>query len=103
MGRPSSAEDRRDWDNRLPTLEPPLKAPRQRILDAAGDRFYRDGIRAVGVDAIIAAAGVAKASFYRHFRSKEQLVLEWLRSDQARWIDPVRAETERRASTSNAR
>jgi AcrR family transcriptional regulator len=90
-------EDRREWGNRVQLPEPALRPPRQRILDAASDRFYRCGIRAVGVDAIIAAAGVAKASFYRHFRSKEDLVIEWLRSDQARWIDTVRPETERRA------
>lgn len=76
---------------------------RERILDAAADLFYRDGIRAVGVDAIISAAGVAKASFYRHFASKEDLVVEWLRSDRARWLDRVRAETERRASAPDER
>jgi AcrR family transcriptional regulator len=71
--------------------------PRERILEAAANLFYRNGVRAVGVDAIIAAARVAKASFYRHFHSKEDLVVDWLRSDRARWLDGVRAETERRA------
>jgi AcrR family transcriptional regulator len=103
MGRSAHAEDRREWGNRPAAQEPQIDPPRQRILNAASERFYRDGIRAVGVDAIIAAAGVAKASFYRHFHSKEELVVEWLRSDQARWLERVRAETERRASTPDER
>jgi AcrR family transcriptional regulator len=77
--------------------------PRERILAAAGDLFYRNGVRAVGVDAIIATAGVAKASFYRHFRSKDELVAAWLRSPQPRWLDRLMAETERRASSPQSR
>jgi AcrR family transcriptional regulator len=72
--------------------------PRDRIIAAASDLFYRHGVRAVGVDTIIAAAGVAKASFYRHFPSKDELVAVWLRSPQPRWLDRVAAETERRAT-----
>ena len=48
---------------------------RERILDVATDLFYRQGIQAVGVDAIIDAADVARMSFYRHFRSKEGLAM----------------------------
>lgn len=48
---------------------------RERILDVAGELFYREGVQAVGVDAIIAKADVARMSFYRHFRSKEGLVI----------------------------
>jgi AcrR family transcriptional regulator len=44
-------------------------APRTRILDVASDAFYRHGIAAVGVDAIVADAGVAKSTRYRHFPS----------------------------------
>ena len=54
------------------------KPARQRILDAASEMFYRDGIRAVGIDAIIARSGVAKMSLYRNFRSKDALVTAWL-------------------------
>jgi AcrR family transcriptional regulator len=53
--------------------------PRQRILAAAGDLFYRHGIRAVGVDAIAEAAGTNKMTLYRHFPSKDELVAEYLR------------------------
>ena len=58
---------------------------RERILDAASVSFYREGIRAVGVDSVIADAGVAKATLYRHFPSKDALVLAFLERRDARW------------------
>jgi len=51
---------------------------RERILETASELFYRNGIQAVGVDAIIGGADVARMSFYRHFKSKEGLVLAFL-------------------------
>src|SRR5215472_8932957 len=54
------------------------KPARQRILDTASGMFYRDGVRAVGIDAIIARSGVAKMSLYRNFPSKDALVAAWL-------------------------
>ncbi|HEX3416003.1 MAG TPA: TetR/AcrR family transcriptional regulator [Stellaceae bacterium] len=54
------------------------KPARQRILYTASEMFYRDGIRAVGIDAIIARSGVAKMSLYRNFPSKDALVTAWL-------------------------
>lgn len=57
---------------------------RERILVAASDLFYQQGIRAAGVDAIIRGADVARMSFYRHFRSKNGLVVAYLtRRDRA--------------------
>src|SRR5881392_621010 len=53
--------------------------PRERILAASGDLFYRLGIRAVGVEAIAEAAGTNKMTLYRHFDSKDELVAEYLR------------------------
>jgi AcrR family transcriptional regulator len=53
--------------------------PRERILAAASELFYRQGIRAVGVDAIAEAAGTNKMTLYRHFVSKDELVAEYLR------------------------
>ena len=53
--------------------------PRERILKAAGELVYRQGIRAVGVDAIAEAAGTNKMTLYRHFPSKDELVAEYLR------------------------
>ena len=48
---------------------------RQRILETANRLFYSDGIRAVGIDRIIAEASVAKMSLYKHFASKDELIL----------------------------
>jgi AcrR family transcriptional regulator len=54
------------------------KAARDRVLDAATDLFYREGIRAVGIDTIVARSGVAKMSLYRNFPSKDDLIVAFL-------------------------
>jgi AcrR family transcriptional regulator len=54
-------------------------APRERIVAAACELFYRHGIRAIGVEAIAEAAGTNKMTLYRHFSSKDELVAECLR------------------------
>ncbi len=51
--------------------------PRERLLDAAGELFYRDGVN-IGVDALCKAAGVSKKSMYQLFRSKDELIAESL-------------------------
>ena len=48
---------------------------RDKILATASDLFYKQGIRAVGVDLVVEKAGVAKTSLYRHFRTKDDLVV----------------------------
>lgn len=48
---------------------------RQRLIEAAGRRFYRDGFRMVGLDQILSDVGISKTAFYKHFESKEDLVL----------------------------
>ena len=73
---------------------------RQRILDTAYDLFSRRGIRAVGIDQVVTNAGVAKATLYKHFASKDELVLAFLEERERRWtIDLVEAEARRRGST----
>jgi AcrR family transcriptional regulator len=57
--------------SRLPRLKQP---PRERILHAARELFYREGIHGVSVDSIAAAAGTNKMTLYRHFSSKDELV-----------------------------
>lgn len=52
---------------------------RQRIVETADRLFYQEGVRAVGIDRIIAEAGVAKMSLYNHFPSKDDLILEVLK------------------------
>jgi AcrR family transcriptional regulator len=64
---------------RTDLLEEAPAPPRARILTAARDLFYRQGIHGVGVDAIAEAAGTNKMTLYRHFRSKDELVAECLR------------------------
>ena len=79
-------------------------AARDRIVEAAYDLFSRQGIRAVGVDTIIAQSGVAKMTLYRNFASKDELVLEFLRVREQRWTrDWLQAEAERRAPTAEGR
>jgi AcrR family transcriptional regulator len=63
------------------SLEPKPRV-RDRIMAAASELFYRHGIHAVGVDAIANAAGTNKMSFYRNFSSKDELVAEYLRSEE---------------------
>src|SRR4051812_42428260 len=60
-------------------------AARDRILEVAGRLFYQNGIRAVGVDTIIAQSDVAKMTFYKHFKSKDLLVLEFLKRRDEMW------------------
>jgi AcrR family transcriptional regulator len=61
-------------------------SPRERLLSAADDLFYREGVQSVGIDRIVQQAGVAKASLYNLFGSKEQLVQAYLdaRHEQTR-------------------
>ena len=79
-------------------------AARGRIVDAAYELFSRNGLRAVGVDTIIAESGVAKMTLYRNFPSKDALILEFLRVREERWTrDWLQAEAERRATTPEGR
>ena len=60
--------------------------PRERILKTADRLFYADGVRATGTEKIMAISEVAKATFYRHFESKDALVLAYLENrDRALW------------------
>jgi AcrR family transcriptional regulator len=71
---------------------------RERILDTAYELFSRHGIRAVGIDSIIGRSGVARMTLYRHFGSKDALVLAFLDRREERWTkDWLQHEVERRA------
>jgi AcrR family transcriptional regulator len=75
-------------------------SPRDRILASAYELFSRRGVRAVGVDEVIARADVAKATLYRHFPSKDDLVLAFLQEREQLWTRGwVEAEARRRAGT----
>jgi len=76
----------------------PAPEARERILDAAYDLFSRNGIRAVGIDAIIEQSGVARMTLYRHFGSKDALVLAFLERREQRWTtDWLQREVRSRA------
>jgi AcrR family transcriptional regulator len=80
-------------------VSPRASSARDRILDTSYELFSRHGVRAVGVDEVIARAGVAKATLYRHFPSKDQLVIAFLERREQRWTHEwVEAEARRRAS-----
>nr|WSW48009.1 TetR/AcrR family transcriptional regulator [Streptomyces sp. NBC_01001] len=69
--------------------------PRERILDAAEELFLREGVRAVGVQAIAEQAKTTKMALYRHFATKDALIEEWLRivaAGYATAFDQVEAE-----------
>jgi AcrR family transcriptional regulator len=73
---------------------------RERILESAYELFSRRGVRGVGVDEVIAHAGVAKATLYAHFPSKDDLVLAFLEQREQRWsVAFVVTEAQRRGTT----
>jgi AcrR family transcriptional regulator len=81
----------------LPRAEPTAS---ERILETAYELFSRRGIRDVGIDEIIVRAGVAKATLYRHFASKDDLVVAFLKRREQRWtVEFVEAEARRRGAT----
>ena len=69
---------------------------RERILKATDRLFHAQGIHATSVDAIIAEADVAKATIYRHFPTKDDLILAWLEDPRPRWFDRARSLAETR-------
>jgi AcrR family transcriptional regulator len=94
------------WDDlRAPeTRDGETASARERILAAAYELFSKRGIRAVGTEEVLANAGVAKSTLYRHFPSKEELVLAFLQRREQRWTrEYVEAEARRRGSTPRER
>lgn len=70
------------------TTPPEAAAPRpsearERLLRTAAELFYREGIHGVGVDRVLAEAGVTRATMYRHFPGKESLVVAYLELEDA--------------------
>lgn len=95
----------------MPTVDTPSSSgpaaaggARERILEAAYELFSARGVRAVGIDAIIARSGVARMTLYRHFSSKEELALAYLERREQRWTRQwLQAEIERREAAPEAR
>jgi AcrR family transcriptional regulator len=76
---------------------------REKILSTASELFYRKGIRNVGVDEVIASSGVAKMTLYKHFPSKDQLILETVRYRDELWCHWFFGAVEQRGSTAKER
>ncbi len=74
-----------------PASDTVRRSPRERLLEAAGELFYAEGVRSVGIDRVIERAGVAKASLYGTFGSKEELVRAYLDERHARVLRRLRA------------
>ncbi|MFD6141199.1 TetR/AcrR family transcriptional regulator [Promicromonospora sp. NPDC060271] len=64
---------------------------RERLIEAANELFYAQGLRAVSVDKVIERAGTTKVTFYRHFQSKDDLIVAYLESRAALERDGVDA------------
>lgn len=83
------------------TPQPSTSAARSRLLDTAIRLFYREGIHSVGVDRIIADAGVTRTTFYRYFPGKEDLVEAYLDAEdeiiRGYFADGIAEETDARA------
>jgi AcrR family transcriptional regulator len=79
----------------MPTATPATSEPRpsarDRLLAAADALFYAEGVQSVGIDRVIERAGVAKASLYHSFSSKEELVAAYLKGRQDRITERVNA------------
>jgi AcrR family transcriptional regulator len=76
-----------------------IGSARERLVAAAYELFSNQGVKATGVDAIIELSGVARQTMYRHFPSKEHLVLAFLERREELWTkDWLEAEVERRAT-----
>jgi AcrR family transcriptional regulator len=67
---------------------------RERLLATAEELFYAEGVRAVGVERILTESGVGRASFYRHFAGKDDLVVAVLSGRDERWRDWLRTTVE---------
>lgn len=80
-GEPGDAEERGEQEELTEELSPAAG----RILEAASRLFYEQGIRAVGVDAIVEEADVAKVTLYNNFGSKDELAAAYVRDRRARW------------------
>lgn len=66
-----------------------MKSPRERIIETTFDLFAKQGYNSTGINQIISDAGVAKASFYLHFKSKEDLCVEFLKVRHEYWFNEL--------------
>jgi AcrR family transcriptional regulator len=76
---------------------------REKIIDVASTLFYERGIHAVGVDEIVAQAGIAKMTLYKYFLSKDQLILAVLQRNEEQWWSWFEAAVKKRSKSASKR
>lgn len=81
------------------TIAAPVPSARSRLLASASGLFHEHGINATGIDLIVRDAGVAKASLYNNFASKEALVVAYLEEELNGWVDQAQALDDPRRPT----
>jgi AcrR family transcriptional regulator len=91
MPTPTTASSRTETVKASPRPDVVKRSPRERLLQAASELFYAEGVQSVGIDRVIDRAGVAKASLYSTFGSKEQLVCAYLDARHAQTLGRLRA------------
>jgi AcrR family transcriptional regulator len=79
----------------MTSTAPVRRSARERLLEAANELFYAEGVQSVGIDRVIEQAGVAKASLYNTFGSKEELVKAYLENRHAGTTARLHAAVER--------
>jgi len=68
-----------------------IQGVKERIIETASDLFYNQGYNQTGINQIIAEAGVAKASMYQHFRSKEDIAVAYLQERHINWMGDLKS------------
>jgi AcrR family transcriptional regulator len=90
--------------NRVPAAQSAAPSARDRILTTAYELFTRRGIRDVGVDEVVEKAGVAKTTLYRHFPSKDDLVIAFLSEREQIWtVNVLQRQSHDRADDAEGR
>jgi len=80
-----------------------MSKKRDQLVEAALELFSREGFHATGIDKVLDAAGVAKMTLYKHFRSKEELILAVLRLRDERWRNRFMRGIEKRTKDERGR
>jgi AcrR family transcriptional regulator len=78
-------------------------SPRDRLLEAANDLFYREGIRSVGINRVLEESQTPIMTLYRHFGSKDGLAAEYLKRRSEHFLEKFDSEVKRRASSPRER
>ncbi|MFD2744307.1 MULTISPECIES: TetR/AcrR family transcriptional regulator [Sphingobacterium] len=76
-----------------------MSNPRDRIIDTASRLFHRQGYNSTGINQIIREANVAKATFYQHFKSKDELCVAYLHARHEYWFLELMTYVSKSAST----